>query len=91
MELIRAEFKISGHVQGVGFRYFVYQTAQRLGIKGQARNIYDGTVEVIAEGEKASIDRLAEYLRQGPSRSRVDSCKVNYTEYKGDLNGFGIG
>ncbi len=90
MKKIRAEFIISGHVQGVGFRYFVYRKAEQIGLEGYARNLYDGTVEVKAEGGENLIAALKQYLEQGPSRSRVDSCKVIFSDATGEFNGFGI-
>lgn len=59
-------FVVHGRVQGVGFRYFVEKHAQRLGLCGYAKNLGDGTVEVIAAGDAKSIDELAGYLREGP-------------------------
>jgi acylphosphatase len=64
-------FLISGHVQGVGFRYFVQEHAQRLRLSGYAQNLADGRVEVLAAGEAKSIDTLRGYLHQGPIGSSV--------------------
>jgi acylphosphatase len=62
---------VSGDVQGVGFRYFVRQHARELGIRGWVRNRPDGSVEVQAEGETASVDQLRELLSQGPMGAHV--------------------
>jgi acylphosphatase len=64
-------FLISGRVQGVGFRYFVQEHAQRLGLAGHAKNLGDGRVEVLAAGDEKSIDTLRGYLHQGPIGSSV--------------------
>jgi len=66
---ISVEFNISGHVQGVGYRWFAYQKANDLGLKGFAKNEYDGTVTVVVEGDERDIQQLEHYLRQGPSHS----------------------
>ncbi len=87
---IHAEFIISGNVQGVGFRYFVYQHAKVLGLKGFARNQWDGSVCVVAEGDKDSIDTLHKYLKKGPLMSYVESVEVDYGNADGEFNNFEI-
>ena len=87
---IRAEFIINGHVQGVGFRYFVYKNAMSLGLKGYAKNQYDGTVLTIAEGEKALVEELRAYLKTGPSRSYVENINAIFGEYTGEFKDFVI-
>jgi acylphosphatase len=62
---------VSGRVQGVGFRWFVLQQARRLGLGGFTRNCADGTVEVVASGEDATLVRLEELLRSGPDLADV--------------------
>jgi len=62
-----------GRVQGVGFRWFVWREAERLGLGGFARNLRDGTVEVVSQGPEESLDRLEELLRRGPPGARVDT------------------
>lgn len=67
---------MAGRVQGVGFRFFVIDTAQELDLTGWVRNLSDGRVEVLAEGPRNSLDRLLEILHQGPPASwvtRVDA------------------
>ena len=73
-------FIVSGHVQGVGFRYFTQAAARREGLHGYVMNRHDGTVEALAEGERASVDRFERALRQGPSRSRVEHVTTDDTE-----------
>jgi acylphosphatase len=60
-------------VQGVGFRWFVWREAERLGLGGFARNMSDGTVEVVSQGPDDALDRLEQALRRGPSGARVDA------------------
>jgi len=64
-------FTVTGHVQGVGFRWFVARHARSLGLSGYARNLEDGRVEVLASGEEPALARLEELLRSGPANARV--------------------
>lgn len=64
-------FVVRGRVQGVGFRYFVMHEAEGLGVSGFARNLPDGSVEVVAEAEDPVLAQLEQRLRQGPSFARV--------------------
>ncbi|MBM2814867.1 MAG: acylphosphatase [Ignavibacteria bacterium] len=89
-ETVRAEFKISGLVQGVGYRYFVYRIATQFGLNGYAKNCYDGSVEVVVEGEKQNIGEFHTYLLQGPQLSHVKSCKVIYGTPTGEFFQFSI-
>lgn len=68
--------RISGRVQGVGFRFFVLGAARRLGIAGNVRNLPDGAVQVEAAGTAEQLAELLEALRQGPPLSRVDDVAV---------------
>ena len=65
-------FLIEGRVQGVFFRESTRRTAQSLGITGHAKNMGDGSVQVLACGEPGALDRLAQWLKQGPPMARVD-------------------
>ena len=64
-------FVVRGRVQGVGFRYFVMHEAEGLGVSGFARNLPDGSVEVVAEAEDPVLQQLEQRLRQGPSFAKV--------------------
>jgi len=66
-------FIVSGHVQGVWFRDSTRTQAIRLGISGFARNLADGTVEVLACGATESVSALETWLHEGPQRAQVDS------------------
>ena len=70
----------SGIVQGVFYRAFVKEQADALGLKGFARNLADGRVEAIAEGDDEKIKELIKRLRKGPSGSRVDSLEIKWQE-----------
>ena len=66
---------ISGRVQGVGFRWFVFRRAGELGIGGWARNLPDGRVEVFGEGSRVNLDSLDHSLRVGPKFALVDNVE----------------
>ena len=70
-----ARFLVAGRVQGVCFRAGTREQAMRLGLRGHARNLDDGSVEVLAVGDGAAIDDLAAWLRAGPPRARVDELE----------------
>lgn len=67
---------VRGRVQGVGFRVSTAREARRLGVEGWVRNVYDGSVEVLAAGEDAAVDALVEWLRTGPPSARVAGIQV---------------
>jgi acylphosphatase len=66
-----------GRVQGVGFRWHVREAARRAGIRGWVRNCPDGSVELLAAGEGAAVDRLIAAMRSGPPAARVDGVEVS--------------
>jgi acylphosphatase len=70
-EVTERRFQIHGKVQGVGFRWWTWTQAQRLGVTGSVRNRSDGSVEVLACGAEEALERFAEVLRQGAPGSRV--------------------
>ena len=70
-----ARFLVGGKVQGVWFRASTRDEALRLGLRGHARNLDDGRVEVLAIGDAAAIDALAEWLRHGPPLARVEQVE----------------
>lgn len=73
-------FLVSGRVQGVGFRYFVYREAQRLGVSGFVRNLGDGRVEVVATGAEGDLNRLEALLWRGPVMANVTMVTAEETE-----------
>jgi acylphosphatase len=73
-----AHILVSGIVQGVFYRDFTQRNAQALKLSGWVRNLRDGRVEAVAEGEKKDILRLLEHLREGPPGSRVDDVGVTW-------------
>lgn len=79
------KFRVEGRVQGVWFRESTRKQAEKHGITGYAMNRPDGSVEVLACGDAASLDRLAEWLAQGPPMAKVLSLSV--VDYEGDCPG----
>ena len=67
-----------GRVQGVGFRYFVQETAEHLELKGWVRNLPNGDVEAEAVGEIAAIENWLDALRKGPTLARVETLQVDW-------------
>lgn len=79
---------IEGLVQGVGFRFFVQETAQRLGLTGWVRNRWDGSVELIAEGPRPVLENFLAVLRRGPRVAHVSGVKFTWGEAQGTAKGF---
>jgi acylphosphatase len=67
---------VQGRVQGVGFRYYAARAARELGVSGWVRNLPDGSVETLVEGDAAAVEGYLDRLRRGPSASRVDGVVV---------------
>lgn len=86
----RIKITVSGVVQGVGFRYYAYRTAHKLALNGYVKNKKDGSVEIVAEGDKNKLLKLVEELRIGPPGSAVDNFRINWEDSKNDLNEFRI-
>lgn len=83
-------FIVRGRVQGVGFRYFAVQAAQRAGVVGTVRNLADGSVEAIAEGTETALDKFHIDLRRGPAFSRVTSVDEQEMTPAGRYTGFDV-
>jgi len=81
---------VSGYVQGVNFRYYAVKEAQKLGLKGFVRNLSDGSVEVIAQGKKQELERLIEWLQNGPSSAEVSKVELEWREKGKEFKGFSI-
>jgi acylphosphatase len=87
---VARRYRISGRVQGVGFRFFTEAAAARDGIHGWVRNLPDGAVEAVAEGEADAIERFERSLRHGPPGSRVEDVEVEHAVPTGRDTGFSI-
>lgn len=86
-----ARFFVEGKVQGVWFRASTREQARSLGLRGYARNLEDGRVEVLAVGETAAIAALAVWLRHGPANARVDALERAQASEDEAGDGFEIG
>ena len=87
---VARRYVIAGRVQGVGFRWFTHDAAAREGIHGWVRNMADGSVEVMAEGELTAVDRLEAAIRRGPASARVEDVGVEDQPPSGRVTGFEI-
>jgi acylphosphatase len=85
-----AKFVVQGTVQGIFFRQFVKEHADNLKLRGFVRNLENGTVEVIAEGEAESLGRLNEFLKKGPEHAAIRGVKVEKRKWSGDFENFKI-
>jgi acylphosphatase len=86
--VISAHVTISGHVQGVGFRSNAKRVADRLGLAGWVRNLPDGSVEIIAEGQEGHMEEFLEWCHVGPYGALVDGVTIVKAPTKGELIGF---
>lgn len=85
-----SRFHVSGRVQGVWFRVSTREVAQRLKLTGQAVNLADGSVEVLACGSDAALDELAAWLQHGPEQAHVTAV-IREALPEQSFDGFGIG
>jgi len=86
----RTRILISGEVQGVFFRSNTRDFANGLGLKGWVRNLTDGRVEVVAEGEREKVEQLIEFCRKGPPGANVENLEIEWEEIKNEFEGFDI-
>ena len=83
--------RVTGKVQGVGFRYFVVRQARRLDVAGYAMNMSDGSDEIRAAGENVLVQRLIDVVRRGPKGSRVDDVEIESVEFAdGEISDFNV-
>ena len=87
---IARRYVLGGRVQGVGFRWFTHDAAAREGLHGWVRNLADGRVEVVVEGEPASVNRLEAAVRRGPASARVETFETEEHAPSGRSTGFEI-
>jgi acylphosphatase len=88
--LSRVHVIVSGRVQGVAYRYFVERRAAEIPVTGWVRNLRDGRVEIMAEGEKADLESFLGFLRQGPRMANVDDLDILWEDYRGEYKDFRI-
>jgi acylphosphatase len=82
---LRKHWFVSGRVQGVSFRAFTYESATDLKLTGWVRNLTDGRVEIVAEGNEKAIGQLLEKVKKGPAASRVEGVKEAKVDEKEKL------
>lgn len=84
MTVARAHILVTGRVQGVCYRADCRETADGLGLAGWVRNLSDGRVELVAEGERAVVEQLIEWCRRGPPAAVVTGMDVQWEEARGE-------
>ena len=89
-ELKQYRIIVKGIVQGVCFRYYTKLKAEELKINGWVRNKKDGSVEIVAQGQKSSLDAFINWCRQGPSNAKVKEIEVKEEDFSERLDGFYI-
>ena len=90
MGRVRAQALIAGRVQGVYFRDSARALARQLGVTGWVRNLRDGRVEALCEGEESAVCRLIEWFHEGPPGARVSQVEVAWGEPTGEFDSFQI-
>lgn len=87
---LRLHAIVEGHVQGVGFRYFVIDCAQELGLSGWVRNTFEGNVELFAEGSRPALEKLLANVQRGPRAAFVLAVHEEWQPATGQWSGFTI-
>ena len=90
IEQTRLHANVYGRVQGVGFRAFVVETGVTLGTTGWARNKWDGSVEVVAESDRQTLESLLAALHRGPRMAKVIRVDVEWQPASGEFNAFHV-
>ena len=88
--MTRARVRVHGRVQGVFFRVELRDRARSLGVAGWARNMPDGSLEAVLEGESEKVDTLIRWCERGPSGARVDAVDIAEEAPQGE-SGFSVG
>lgn len=86
----RVKVRITGVVQGVGFRFFTTRKAQSLGVNGFVKNMTDGSVKIVAEGSEDAVNSLLDEVKTGPRSASVSDVDVEEESYSGEFNGFNV-
>lgn len=89
-EFARLHAIVEGRVQGVGFRAFVFEKAEMLGLTGWVRNRWDESVEVMAEGNRQDLENLLTSLRRGPRSAFVNNVEVQWLPAVGEFSSFRV-
>ena len=86
----RAHIFVSGRVQGVFFRYTTYRRARQLGLTGWVRNLSDGRVEAVFEGEETALQEMLSWAKHGPAFAKVEDLKITFEEHCSEFSAFEI-
>ncbi len=89
-DIVSAEIYISGRVQGVGYRFFAEDIAAEFRLKGYARNLPDGRVQIEVEGERTNVEEFISRLWKGPSMAIVNNVEVTLKGFENRFKGFSI-
>jgi acylphosphatase len=81
---------VEGRVQGVGYRLFVFRRADQLNLTGWVKNLLDGKVEVMAEGERETLNQLLTFLRRGPPMANVRYIEIEWMNATGEFDFFEV-
>lgn len=87
---VRVSARITGRVQGVGFRNFTQRRARRLGLTGWVRNEPDGTVRLEAEGTRSALEQLVDAVQEGPRMAQVDDVEASWEEATDEFEVFRV-
>ena len=87
---VRLCASVYGRVQGVNFRYYTQREAGSRGLTGWVANCFDGSVEIVAEGEKQALHNFVTFLHRGPPSARVDRVLTNWKEATGEFDRFRV-
>jgi acylphosphatase len=85
-----ARFIVQGTVQGIFFRQFIKEHADALKLTGFCRNMDDGTVEIVAEGESEAIERFGGFAKSGPQHAQIRNVSVEEKKWSGDFKEFKV-
>jgi len=89
-DMQRVHIIVHGNVQGVFFRSYAKKIAESLGLNGYAKNIPDGTVEVVAEGPEDKLKELIEFCKEGPEAAEVSKVDVKFEKASNEFGGFEV-
>lgn len=90
MEMKRADIIVHGRVQGVQFRSSTIKRARELGLRGYAKNLPDGTVEIVAEGPEKELEQLIDFCKKGPALAKVDKVEAKIGKPSGEFRDFAL-
>ncbi|MCK4781877.1 acylphosphatase [Candidatus Parcubacteria bacterium] len=86
----RAHIFVKGRVQGVFFRQSAKKKAREFGVFGWVKNLKDGRVEAVVEGEKEKVKKMIKWLKSGPMIANVEDIKIKQEEYQGEFKNFDL-